>query len=370
MRVAGWTHHLLLIALVLMALACAGEARAEPYLAVQMGLKCGQCHVNPTGGGERTAFGNVFAQSQLPAQHLDTGPDLWTGAINRFLSVGADVRAQYDYTSDSKQPVTNEFDLEQARVYATASVIPQRLLLHIDEQVGPGAATNMEAWAMYWSASHQYYIKAGQMYLPFGFRLQDQTAYVQTITAINMGTPEHGVEVGWEHGHWDAQFVISNGELASGDESPGKQYTGQLIYVMPGWRVGAAVDHNALSVGNRDSAALFAGLRTGPVAWLAQADLTSDDSTGRPNPLRRAAGLLEADWRIQQGHNLKITTEYINQNRDLARGSIERLSVLYEWTPIQFLQIRPGVRYSDAAPGLFPATGHGLFGFIELHAFM
>ena len=36
-------------------------ADALPAYAQQTGLACGRCHVNPAGGGARTAFGNAFA---------------------------------------------------------------------------------------------------------------------------------------------------------------------------------------------------------------------------------------------------------------------------------------------------------------------
>ena len=62
--------NLIQLGTIALLLALAGTAQAEPYLAAQMGLKCVQCHVNPTGGGMRSVFGNTFAQTQLAAKKI------------------------------------------------------------------------------------------------------------------------------------------------------------------------------------------------------------------------------------------------------------------------------------------------------------
>lgn len=38
-------------------------AQALPKFAADTGLPCGQCHVNPAGGGPRTAFGKAFQEN-------------------------------------------------------------------------------------------------------------------------------------------------------------------------------------------------------------------------------------------------------------------------------------------------------------------
>jgi len=350
-----------------LAVLLAAGAHAEPYLALGLGAKCSQCHVNPTGGGLRNAFGDVFAQTRLPARHLDTGADTWAGQIVRFISIGGDLR--FD-ASSQQVPHTrrlDEFQMEQTRVYVAAGVLPERLLVYVDEQLAPGGALNREAYGLFWSADHSWYLKGGQMYLPFGLRLQDQTAFVKEITGINMAAPDQGLEFGWLKGHWDTQLALSNGTAGGAGTSDGKQSSAQLAWVDATWRLGAAANYNdAAAAGSRSAFGLFGGLKSGPIAWLGEADLIEDRSL--PNGgVKMLATLAEANWEFARGHNLKITAEYLDPNRRVAHDAQTRWNLLYELTPVQFVQLRAGVRYADGIPQL--ASEHTRRYFLELHGF-
>jgi hypothetical protein len=356
----GWLRVLTLLPLLAPA-----AAIAEPYLAVETGLKCSACHVNPTGGGLRTAFGDTFAQYALPAHHIATGADTWDGALGAFLRLGGDLRTDASATQVPHTQTTGEFDLEQSRIYLAATPIPDRLLVYADEQIAPGGALNREAYALYWSTTHSWYVKAGQMYLPFGLRLQDQSAFVLQASDINMTTPDRGVEMGWLGGPWDAQLTVSNGTAAGTVTDSRKQYGAQLSFVQALWRLGLAANYNDKAAGSRSASGIFGGLRTGPVQWLGQVDLIEDKSL-RP-AVRTAAALLEADIRLARGHNLKLTGESLDPNRGIHNNGQTRWSVVYELTPVQFLQIRTGLRYADGIPQ--NDAQHTRLYFIELHGF-
>ena len=51
-----------------------------------------------------------------------------------------------------------------------------------------------------------------------------------------------------------------------------------------------------------------------------------------------------------QGHNLKLTYEWLEPNDDVDEDEQTRTSLLYEWSPIQFIQLRAGVRIYDGIP--------------------
>lgn len=333
----------LLAALMLASVAMlrAAPAAAEPYLAVQQGYKCNVCHVNPTGGGLRNEFGLTYAKVLLPAETLDSALDSWSGKITDRLRVGGDLRA--DWTRDTAPHTASQqaFSLEQLRVYADLTLIPDRLGIYVDEQIAPNGSQNEEAYVRYGSTMEGFYIKGGQFYLPFGWRLQDQSAFLREVTGISMATPDKGVEVGYEHSAWSAQFDLTNG-ISNGTTGSGYQVTTQVIYTKPIWRVGIAGSSTQSHAGDRHVGGLFAGLKTGPIAWLAEADIVHDDSF--PGGRTLAVGLLEGDWRILKGHNLKLTVEYSDPDRSVRNDQQTRYSFVYEYTPLPFLQLRAGYR--------------------------
>ncbi len=324
-------------------------ANAEPYLAIQQGLKCMQCHVNPTGGGERTVYGEIFSQNVLPATHLDTGTEAWTGQLNSFISMGGNLRADATWNQVRNQHSLSAFDLDQARLYVSAAVIPDKLIFYVDELLGPGTSTNREAWGQLWFNDKTWYVKAGQIYLPFGFRLQDQSAFTRQVTGISMNTPDQGVEIGLEHGAWDAQLAITNGTVGGTTGNNGKEFTAQLAHVSTRWRVGLGGNINSSSgIGQVRAGTIFVGLHTGPVVWLAELDQVSSPINLSGSRITQAASLLEADWLIRSGHNLKLTAEFLDPDHKQSNNARQRLSLIYEFTPIQFFQLRLGYRHSDS----------------------
>jgi hypothetical protein len=355
-----------LAGLLVLAVLCGSRAHAEPYLAVRMGLKCEACHVNPTGGGLRTDFGDVFAQTALPAHPIQGDWGLWTGEVNKFLRVGGDLRYDFTATQTPGSKTVDQFAMQQTRAYLEAQVIPNRLLFYVDEQIAPGTAVNHEAYGLYWSAAHDWYVKAGQMYLPFGFRFEDQTAFKYDVTGTSMYEPDDGAEFGWLRGHWDAQLDVSNGTFAGPATGQGKQYGLQVSYVESAWRFGLAASDDDDPQNRRRIFGVFTGARTGPIVWLGEVDMVENEFVPQKGQTQ-AAGLFEGDWLIVPGNNLKLTFEPYDPDRDVPGNGRSRWSLVYELTPVQFMQIRAGLR-DYKGPRDIAAENENLF-FVQLHVF-
>lgn len=337
-------------ALLLVALCIAGlspQARAEPWIAVKEGMKCNACHVNTSGGGMRNAYGNIYAQMQLAANRLaaaDVEP--WTGHLSERIAVGGNLRFDALLSDVPNQETQQLFDLNEARMYLLFSPVPGRVEVYLDQHVAPGSSVNREAYARFWTSDRDWYLKAGQMYLPYGLRLEDDSAFIRAVPGINFTTPDTGVEIGWESALWTAQFAVSNGTAGGPELDNGKQASARLEHVRSRWRAGASINVNDTDDGTRSMQNIFAGVRTGSVAWLAEVDFIRDDSL--PTGARsQQAALLEANWNLRAGHNLKITGELLDPDRDAAEDEQHRYSIFWEYFPFEFAQVRLGARMYD-----------------------
>ena len=199
-------------------------AGAEPYLAVYEGMHCSSCHSHPAGGGKRSPYGNAYAQTQMSASRLGS-PDapLWTGQMSEWLGIGGDLRGGYRYNDVPGAPSSSEFAVTRGTAYREAQVIPGRLSVYIDQQFAPGSSLNREAYVSLSSADRRFFLQAGQFYLPYGLRLQDDTAFIRQTTGIGFSTPDRGLQAGYESGPWSVQMSVTNGTASGPELDRGKQ---------------------------------------------------------------------------------------------------------------------------------------------------
>ena len=264
---------------LLVLLASGHSAHAEPYLAVQKDMPCSTCHSHPAGGGKRTVYGNVYAQSELATRHLGNG-DLWTGEVTKWLSIGADLRASFVDVDTPNRSGTSDTGFDRGTFYLEVDLIPNRLSVYVDEQFSPDDLENREAYLRLNSKNRKWFVTAGEFYLPFGLRLQDDSAFVRQASGINFANTDRGLQGGYNAGPWSAIASITDGSGA-GRNGSSDQFNLTSSYVQPGWRAGASININNDDAGDRKMFGVFGGYKTGPVAWLAEIDVISDDIAGR-----------------------------------------------------------------------------------------
>jgi hypothetical protein len=225
----------------------------------------------------------------------------------------------------------------------------------------------MEAFARYTTQDQRWSVQGGQFYLPYGWRVEDDSAFVRQVTGINMTTPDRGVQVGYETASLSAQLAVSNGTASGPEPDEGKQVSLRAEHVQNVWRAGVGFNLNHTETGDRQMQGLFAGVRTGPIAWLAEADYLMDETLG-PTERKQWVGLIEANWMITKGQNLKLTAEVFEPDTDVDEDEQNRFSLLWEYVPFQFVQVRVGARVYDGIPQndlqnrkIYFAQLHGFF---------
>jgi hypothetical protein len=313
-------------------LVAAAPAWAEPYLALRTGLKCSSCHTNVTGGGNRNAFGGIYAQTQLPWKP----GSVVSRSLAEFLQIGFDLRMEGSGTFKSSNPQTT-MGLDVAQLYAAAELLESRLVLYIDQTVGPDRAVAREAFGMVKRLPGEAYVKAGKFLLPYGLRLQDDAEYIRERTGFSYFTPDQGVEVGAEPGPLAFAVALTNGTAGTAENDNGKQLTSSAAFVSRRFRIGASGSINDAADNTREAVGGFGGVGIGPLVLLGEVDYVRN-KPARGDTVRQLMAYGEADWLIVRGLNAKVTYGWLDPNMDIDENERIRARFGLEFFPTPFLR--------------------------------
>ena len=93
-----------------------------------------------------------------------------------------DFRGGYESVDVPGSEGESEWAVSRTTVYAEVRLVPQLLSLYADQKIAPDDSENREAYLLLTPMQGKFTVKAGQMFLPFGLRLQDDETFVRQAT--------------------------------------------------------------------------------------------------------------------------------------------------------------------------------------------
>lgn len=336
-------------------LSAAGQALAEPYIAVRTGFKCSQCHVNRTGGGKRTEFGQVYTQYKLLVASALAEKNLnsFDPKLNGSVSLGANFRIEQAYLQKYTTKPANAGDtavtaegnwnagiFKEKNLYVQMDLIKDRLTLYLDKDMSTGGFR--ELWSMF-SLPGGAYLKAGQMLLPYGYRLMDDEAFVRNVTGYTYSSPALAYEAGYEPGPFSIATAINQTKWMT---------VGSVVFqrvpLLRTIRVGGSYSRELTKeyADKKGSYGVFAGTTLGMFTFLGERDYTRDEG------IDKIEDYLEMDFLPMQGLNFKVTYESYWPTTMIpqAQNNQTRTVVGVEPFIMQFLQVGLYYRKNDWIP--------------------
>jgi hypothetical protein len=351
-RLALAARRVLLAATALLLLLPSRPVGAEPHFSVRTGLRCSRCHVSPTGGGKRTLYGTLFAQTSLallgsaPRVIPDGGgagriagvaTTVATGEVTPWLGVGADARVANTTTFTGE--IQNTFNTTQATVYLEVRPIPERLTLYLDEELGGGGAITREVFALV-RGPFDTYLRGGRLFPPFGLRVLDDTAYTRRATGATFSNPDFGLEAGIDLGPLLFAVAVTNGSFSGDDKNIFKAVYSHLEANLHAFRLGISGAYNPQPEGCRAMGGLFGGVRLSRLALQGEVDYVSDRSSDGTRWAHQIAALVEADLHLTTGLALRFSWDFDDKDLERGGGMRQRFRLGVDLFPMRLMEVK------------------------------
>ena len=332
----------------IMLLLLALSAGAVPRYSVMYNQSCTLCHVDPSGGGQRSLYGAQFfaytdlAMTPTPLEKLGAIQPM----LNDQIQIGFDMRTVF-YGLD--QPAGNTFMQMQGDLYLNFQLNPQ-WNFYLDK----GLYSGFEIFGVGHILPYNGYIKAGRFTPPYGLRLADHKAFVrQRLLGFGEAWEETGVEIGFHPQQFTLALAATNGSESFQDGDEGKAVTARAdvrfsLSEVRLW-IGASGRYNEItSAGDVQVNVVtggFGGIVYGPLQITGEVDYRNDDT------VKRLATFAEAALHLRRGVLFKLEHDFWDANIDETSGAENMYLGGFEIVPTGFLQLIPNVRFHDLEPG-------------------
>jgi hypothetical protein len=342
---------LLVLVSVILLLSTSISTKAEPYLALKNNLKCIACHINPSGGGLRNDFGKIYGYNILPARvsRFDSGKFL---KLNPLITLGADARFNANFQENDKKNdnSSKSFDVTSAQVYLNIEVPNSGLSFYLDQQVAPGSAINREAYVQYLFEQNSF-VKAGKLFLAYGLRIEDDSAFIRQATGMNFDNSDNGIEYSLNYDSTTVNFYVANGTSQTSNDDDRFLYGARVEHLFDDFRLGVSAVLND-SEQQTQMFNLYGGKQWRDVTFLAEVDYITLEATNNLSYqyIKQLVGLVEINYQWQAGWNFKLTAEYFDPDKNVGENEQARYSFVAEYTPLSNIQLRFGMRVNDDIP--------------------
>ena len=358
------------LAIVACTLLSALNALALPRYAARYEQNCMLCHVNPSGGGMRSAYAvqelvpKEFAMSPATPEVLkEIDP-----RIGKHLSIGTDFRQLFLLESEGSglAPPQGFFPM-QGDVYITFQLDP-KFLLYYDR----GFTNTYEVFGLAHVLPWDGYVKAGRFVPPYGWKFDDHTQFVRESEGFAPpANSDAGVEVGASPNPFEVQVALLNGNRgATLDNDRRLAMSGNAS---ARFKVGPAVGSLGLSGYTQpgidvdlSAGGVFGYLSGWNVTWVAQVDWVRRHAPDT-NPNTAIVSSQELTLLLKRGIELKSTYDFFDPDRHVRSGSKDRWGVGFDVMPRSFLVLEAMYRHTRVESGLTLPGGDYDEGLFQLH---
>jgi hypothetical protein len=365
-------------------------AHAYPWMINHAFTSCGQCHVDPSGGGVMTEYGRAQAEivlrTRYPGEPENPGPvkDFLFGAVKlpEEVLLQADVRPMVIPRPGNVQAILMQADLRGAVVSGpfTASASIGTVSRGAEgARVSSGDTWNLVA-REYWAGANlgrRAMVKVGRMNLPFGLRTENHILDVRDATRTDLNDGQQvGASLFYNTRKWRAEVMgIAGNFQVRPDSFRERGYSLYTAYApttrseigVSSLLAASKTDLLTLAPRTRMAEGLFARWSPVPaVAVLAEADLLLDRRAGTASTGFVSTAVVDVVPR--QGLHLQAIGEQCDPDFTDAHGSGFTGTGALQWFFLPHADLRLDAGYGTVY--CTPGAQASPFGLIQAHFFL